>query len=194
MLKKQTLSDLYTTQQLSSMQIAGQLGCSANKVNYWLKKYNIPKRSIGDAIYTKNHPDGDPFVVPVIDTVQKAYLHGLGIGLYWGEGTKANKYSVRLGNTDPELLKHFIQFLIELYEVKIDDMRFGLQIFTDIDPASAIAFWSKELSVTESQFYKIHITKSGSIGTYRNKSKYGVVTVYYHNKRLRDILVNALPR
>ena len=194
MLNEINLRNLYLDQRLSSVQIARSLGCSANKVNYWLKKYSIPKRAIGDAIYNKNHPNGDPFVIPVIDTLEKSYLYGIGIGLYWGEGTKANKYSIRLGNTDPELLKHFIRFLTDLYAVELSDIRFGLQIFTDIDPTEALGFWMKEFGVKENQFYKIHITKSGSIGTYKNKSKYGVVTVYYHNKRLRDILVNALPR
>ena len=73
-------------------------------------------------------------------------------------------------------------------------LRFGLQVFSDIDPGVSLTYWVAELDVDKSQFYKIHITPSGSLGTYRNKSNHGVVTLYYHNKRLRDILVNALPR
>lgn len=192
MLKIDLLTDLYTRRKLSSVQIAATIGCSASKVNYWLSKHQIPKRTIAEAVYSKYHPNGDPFVVPNIDDIEKAMLYGLGIGLYWGEGTKANRYSVRLGNSDPRLLQCFIRFLTELYGVKCDDLRFGLQIFTDIEPSVALNYWMKELSVKEAQFYKIHITKSGSIGTYKTKSKYGVVTVYYHNKRLRDILVGAL--
>ena len=193
-MEKRELVDLYVAKQLSSAQIAAELGCSVNKVNYWLAKHSIPKRSISDAIYAKYHPDGDPFRAAKIDTLEKAELYGMGLGLYWGEGTKANKHSIRLGNTDPHLLKMFIRFLVELYEINKHDLRFGLQVFSDISPNTSLEYWVSELGVSEKQFYKIHITPSSSIGTYRQKSQHGVITVYYHNKRLRDIIVNALPR
>lgn len=194
MLKKDLLLDLYTQQLLSSAAIAKQLHCSENKVNYWLKKYSIPKRSISDAIYIKHNPNGDPFILPTINSIPKARLYGLGIGLYWGEGTKANKHAIRLGNSDPALIMTFMQFLVELFSVKREDLRFGLQVFSDHDPQSILNYWASKLGVEKSQFYKIHITPSGSIGTYRHKSTHGVVTLYYHNKRLRDIIVNALPK
>jgi hypothetical protein len=176
------------------MEISNELGCSHNQVAYWMNKHKIERRSISDAIYQQHNPNGDPFCLQVIDTAEKAELYGLGIGLYWGEGNKANKFAVRLGNTDAALLNSFMRFLIEIYNVKREDMRFQLQTFTDIDTETAFNYWTNALSVDRSQFYKVHVTISGSIGTYRNKSKYGVVTVYYHNKRLRDILVEMLPR
>ena len=174
--------------------IASSLGCSVNKVVYWMDRYGIKRRSIGEAIYQKHNPHGDPFTVKPIKTKSDAKLLGMGIGLYWGEGTKANKYSVRLGNTDPALLNIFMLFLTELFGVKKTDMRFGLQIFSDIDPQEAMEFWTRELAVKPSQFYKITVTISGSLGTYRRKGAYGVVTVHYHNKKLRDIIVNMLPK
>lgn len=193
MLTSDVLNSLYVDKRLSSADIAKRLGCSMGKVNYWLARHQISKRSISDAIYAKHNPSGDPFVIPIIDTREKAQLYGMGLGLYWGEGTKANLHSIRLGNSDPALLKTFIRFLVDLYEVNSEDLRFGLQTFSDIDSAAALSYWTTQLGVTKDQFYKIHVTPSGSIGTYRKKSKYGVVTLYYHNKRLRDIIVNALP-
>ncbi len=126
-----------------------------------------------------------------IKTKADAELLGMGLGLYWGEGTKSNKHSVRLGNTDPALLRTFVRFLVDLFGVKKADMRFALQIFSDIDPNEALKYWVKELDVDPSQFGKIIVTISGSLGTYRKKSLFGVVTVHYHNKKLRDIIVNS---
>lgn len=74
------------------------------------------------------------------------------------------------------------------------DLRFGLQIFTDINPRTALDFWVKELKISRKQFYKITVTKSRSLGTYRQKSQFGVLTVYYLNKKARDILVGSLPK
>jgi hypothetical protein len=188
-LSKKDLENLYLEKGLSMKAIATRLECSANRIVYWMDKYQIKRRTIGDAIYLKNHPTGDPFVVKTPSTLEEAQLFGLGIGLYWGEGTKSNKHSVRLGNTDPVLLNTFMDFLVKLCGIYKGDLRFGLQIFSDIDPNIALKYWSTALRVDASQFYKITVTISGSIGTYRKKSEYGVVTVHYHNRKLRDILV-----
>jgi hypothetical protein len=194
MIDKETLTKYYIEDELSMSAIALKLGCSVNKVVYWMNVHAIKRRSISDAIYIKHNPDGDPFELKPIRTRADAQLLGMGLGLYWGEGTKSNQYSVRLGNTDPALLNTFMLFLTELFRVEKSDMKFGLQIFTDIDPSEAMEYWTRELVVEASQFYKIVVTISGSLGTYRKKSQYGVVTVHYHNKKLRDIVVNMLPR
>lgn len=193
MLSKNKLIYLYTNKNRSKQEIARILRCSLHKVSYWMNKYKIKVRSISEAIYIKNNPNGDPFSFKKPETLEEARLYGLGIGLYWGEGTKADKGSVRLGNTDPELIKNFINFLINIFCVKKDDMKFGLQLFTDINKREAMDFWIKSLKIKHSQFYNVITTKSQSLGTYRKKSKYGVLTVYYHNKKLRDLIVDLLP-
>lgn len=159
-----------------------------------MDKHQIKRRTISEAIYQKANPNGDPFEIKPIKTIEDAKLFGLGVGLYWGEGTKANKYEVRLGNTDPDLLNNFIKFLVELFGIDKSRLKFGLQIFTDINQAEALNYWIEQLQVNQSQFYKVHVTISGSLGTYRKKSQYGVVTVHFHNKKLRDIMVGLLPR
>lgn len=175
-------------------EIARQLDCSVNKVQYWMLQHGLKARSISEAIYQKNNPTGDPFSFQMPDTMEQAQLFGMGLGLYWGEGTKANKHSVRLGNTDPKLLKMFIRFLVEIFHIKREDLRFSLQIFTDIQEQEALKFWIKRLNARRQQFCKVTKTISGSIGTYRQKSTYGVVTVYYHNVKLRNVIVGLLPK
>lgn len=176
------------------MAIASQLRCSVNRIVYWMDKHEIKRRSISDAIYQKHNPLGDPFTVKVPMNIDEGILYGLGLGLYWGEGTKRNKYSVRLGNTDPDLIKCFLKFLVEMCGIRKEKLRFGLQIFTDVDPAEAKSFWVEKLEVNPSHFFKTTVTISGSIGTYRTKNQYGVLTVHYGNRKLRDVLVNSLPR
>lgn len=193
MLTQKTLRKLYLEDGASMQEIAVSLGCSQNKVVYWMDKHNIPRRTISEAIYQKHNPDGDPFCIKPLKSKQDYELFGLGVGLYWGEGTKASKHAVKLGNTDPALIRTFMRFLTDLYGVDKNDFKFALQIFTDIDPEIAYSFWTKKLQVSRSQFYRPTITISGSIGTYRKKSKYGVVTLHYHNKKLRDIIVGLLP-
>lgn len=192
-LSKEALEKLYIQEKRSVLDIAQRFRCSEHKVNYWLRKFAIPKRSISEAVYLHHNPLGDPFLVRQPETLQDAILFGLGAGLYWGEGTKSNKLCVRLGNTDPALIRRFIEFLIKTCGVKREKLRFGLQIFSDISPAQALAFWEKELNMPkESFFQKVIITPSRNAGTYRNKIKHGVLTVYYCNKKLRDILCQMI--
>jgi hypothetical protein len=194
MIPRETLEKLYLTDKLSVSQIAASLSCSTNKVIYWMNKYDIRRRTIGEALYQRHNPTGDPFLLKPIRNRLDAELWGMGIGLFWGEGNKVNRHSVRLGNTDPALLRKFQQFLVDLCGVDPRKLKYGLQIFTDIEPSEALAYWARELSAELSQFYKVTVTISGSLGTYRHKNANGVVTIYYHNKKLRDILVGMLPR
>lgn len=187
------LRTLYIKKRKSIAEIAKIFKCSEQGINYWFKKYNIPKRTISEAIYAKNHPDGDPFKIVFPSNQEEAKLFGIGIGLYWGEGNKANRNTVKLGNSDPKLLKIFIEFLIKFFKIDKNDLRFHLHTFTDINLDDAFNYWVGELKIKKEQFYKPTVTITGKLGNYRNKSKYGVLTVYYANTKLRNILVNLLP-
>lgn len=183
-----SLKELYLNQKKSAHDIASLFGCSENKIHYWLKRYDITKRTISEAVYCKHNPNGDPFFIKTPTTREEAVLYGLGMGLYWGEGTKSNKTAIRLGNTDPMLIQTFINFLETFFGIKKSKLRFGLQIFSDMPAHKAKKFWQDLLGVPPSQFYKVIVTPSRSIGTYRQKTKHGVLTVYYNNKKLRDVL------
>lgn len=189
---KQQLEDLYFEKGMSMMEISKHLGCSHHKIAYWMGEYKIKRRSISDAVYLKSNPNGDPFSIKPPETAEELILFGLGVGLYWGEGNKAHQNAVRLGNTDPELLKLYILFLTELCGVKKESLKFDLQIFSDINVNSALSYWARELNVKSEQFFKPRVTISGSIGTYRKKSKHGVVTIYFGNTKLRNVIVGQI--
>ncbi len=188
------LRDLYISKGLSVRVIANQYSCSQQKVNYWLAKYGIPKRTISEAIYLERNPDGDPFKFKHPVTEKEWFLFGLGVGLYWGEGTKRSPDSIRLGNTDPDLVMRFVEFLSKFYGIKPDKFRFGLQIFSDMSPREALRFWADKLSMPTSQFMKVIVTPARSLGTYREKTKHGVLTVYVSNIKLRNLLVGEIEK
>ncbi|OHA02274.1 MAG: hypothetical protein A3H71_00970 [Candidatus Sungbacteria bacterium RIFCSPLOWO2_02_FULL_48_13b] len=189
---KELLVTLYVRRKKSAKEISRLLNCSEHKIHYWLDRYRIFQRSISDALYIKHNPNGDPFHIKRPKTIEEGVLFGMGIGLYWGEGTKRNKNSIRLGNTDPKLIRKFIEFLRKMYGVKMSKLHFGLQIFSDMPPRQALQFWLNHLNVPASQFYKVTVTPARSIGTYRQKTRYGVLTVYCNNRKLRDIICQTI--
>lgn len=192
MIKEDFLRRMYLNKKKSAEEISRILKCSPRTVRYWMAKYKISTRSISEAIYCKHNPKGDPFKLKPPETLEEAKLYGLGMGLYWGEGTKANPDSIRLGNSDPLLISKFIKFLFKFLGIKKKDLKFWLQIFSDINPEEAIAFWVKKLKIKPEQITKPTITISGSIGTYRKKSNYGVLSVYYNNKKARNLIIDLL--
>ena len=122
-------------------------------------------------------------------------LFGLGMGLYWGEGTKSSSSSVRLGNSNPRLIKRFVEFLSVTYGIDKKKLRFGLQIFGDMDKKVAVRLWRKELGISSGQIMKkIVETPHRGVGNYRVKTKYGVMTVYFNNRKLRDILCHTIDK
>jgi hypothetical protein len=180
-----TLYNLYIDEKKSVNQIAKILNCSQNKINYWLEKFEIPKRTVSEAIYTLKNPKGDPFTFRRPETLDEAELFGLGIGLYWGEGTKRGKSSVRLSNADSKLIRKFIEFLEKFYAIDKNKLKFSLQIFSDISPKKSLNYWIQELQINKNQFYKPQVIKVRGEGTYKYKSKYGVMIIYFNNTKLQ---------
>ncbi len=90
------------------------------------------------------------------------------------------------------MLKVFIGFLVKFFRIRRGDLKFHLHIFTDININKAKKYWINQLRISKGQIYKPLISRSGSIGTYRNKSKYGVMTLYYGNTKLRNQLVRLI--
>jgi len=192
-IKKEELLRLYINEQKSAEDVAKKFHCSAGRINYWLFKYRISKRSISEAIYIKHNPEGDPFHFVRPKNQKEAELFGLGLGLYWGEGTKANKTTVRIGNSDPALLRKFIEFLVTFFSISKKDFKFHLHTFSDIDIEEAKEYWMDRLEIKKEQFYKPLVSITGKLGKYRNKSKYGVLTLYYGNVKVKNILTSLLP-
>ena len=191
-MNKNILENLYLKEKLSCAEIAKKHNCSESTVNYWLTFYKIKKRTISEAIYQKNNPNGDPFLFSYPKTLKQMFLFGLGLGLFWGEGSKKNIHSIRLSNSDPALVKKFLDFLCNVYNIKKEKLRFQLQIYDDLKLNELMNFWTKYLSVKNNQFFKTTILKKRGEGTYLTKMKYGVIIVHFGNMKLRNLICSQI--
>lgn len=191
-ISKKDLEETYFAKNLSAAQTSKLFNCSTNKINYWLAKYELKKRTISEAVYRLRNPLGDPFVLQQPSNIQEGILYGMGLGLYWGEGSKRGKGGMRLGNTDVRLIKKFIEFLEKFFGIQKNKLKFGLQIFSDISPNKALSYWQQELKVEKNQFYKIIISKVRGKGTYKYKSEYGVLSVYFNNTKLKKLICQLI--
>lgn len=185
---KAELMRLYYAEQRSMQEIADLFGCSANKIVYWMNYYGLERRQISDAVYAKWNPDGDPFCIHEPQTLEEHQLFALAIGLYMGEGTRNGIHEVALANTNPNVLKIFIRFMIEICGVQRDKLRLKLNVYDDCDVEEAINWWCNQVNLKKEQFFAPTIRLSRG-GTHIQKSQYGTVTVAFGNVKLKSIIM-----
>lgn len=82
-----------------------------------------------------------------------------GFFLYWAEGGKTERYSISLSNTDPNMIRAYIQWL-ELLRVSKDKIRIRLHLYTDMDELSEVNYWSKIIAIPKKNFTKSYVKKS----------------------------------
>lgn len=180
------LAYLYYDCTLSMQQVANRLGCSVNKIVYWMNQYGFERRDWSEATYVYRNPDGDPFEIRLPQTDAERVLFGVGIGLYMGEGTKPG-HRVCLANTNPGILRVFIRFLETFCGVQRNQLRAGLNVYDDCDVETTMQWWEAELGLTSNQFFKPTVQQSRG-GTYKNKSVHGTVSIYFSNFKLLNII------
>ncbi len=183
---KKRLEHLYLRERLSMAEIAEKLGCSVNKVVYWMDRHGIPRRQRGEAGYLKHNPRGDPFKIKDRGSDEERELFQLGIGLYIGEGRKS-QHRVSLSNTDPRVIRAFLRFLREICGVKEKKIFAWINIFDDTALGEAQMYWCQVTGLPKSQFYQATVRPRRD-GNYKNKSRFGTITVGLSNAKLAGIL------
>ena len=82
-----------------------------------------------------------------------------GLFLYWGEGSKTQKYTIALANTDPAMIRTFLAWL-KLLKVPEEKIKVRLHLYSDMDPKKEVCYWSKEIRIPRSHFSNPYIKKS----------------------------------
>lgn len=160
----------------SYSQIKAILKVSKSTLSYWLRNYPLSKQRIRElrdwneqrieryretmrrkreerlkAVYIKQKR----IIFPL--TQKEKYLSGL--FLYWGEGSKTSP-ALTITNTNPAVIKFFINWLSECLDVFPKRLRVHLHLYQDMNIEKEIRYWTKLLQLKRSQFTKPYIKKS----------------------------------
>ncbi|MDP3962558.1 MAG: hypothetical protein Q8Q03_01705 [bacterium] len=125
-------------------------------------------------------------------TLEEGILFGMGLALYWGEGAKRGNGGMRLTNSDPKLIRKFIEFLEKFLGIDKNRLKISIQIFGDISPQKSLDYWIRELNLNEKQFYKPMVIKVRGEGTYKYKSEYGTVIIYFNNIKVKKLICTLI--
>ena len=106
-----------------------------------------------------------------------------GVMLYWGEGDKKNKNSLRLANTDPALIKIYKNFLRKTCSVAEDKINVWLLLYPDLDEVECKKFWIDKAELRINNFKKSMVIKGRHE---HNRLSYGVCNINVHNSYLKE--------
>jgi AcrR family transcriptional regulator len=107
-----------------------------------------------------------------------------GLMLYWGEGdSKLENGSVRLSNTDPEMIRIFSRFLQRVCRVLREKIRVYMILYPDLNEKICKKFWSKVSGIPESQFIKTQFIQ-GKHPTRRSAN--GICIVHVGSRGLKE--------
>lgn len=112
--------------------------------------------------------------------------------LYMGEGIKSNS-ETGMGNSDPLLLKAFLQILRNNYDLDVKKIRCELYLRADQNADTLKKFWSNELKLPLENFKYIHFDKR-TIGTKTFPDYKGVCMVRCSNVAIQRKLLNISRR
>lgn len=115
-----------------------------------------------------------------------------GLFLYWGEGNKSLKGALSLNNTDPQVLKFTLRWLIEGLKVPKERIRVFLHLYNDMNVDQELKFWSRELHLPASQFRKPYIKESMRTGIDHKGFGHGTCGLYVGDVRLKEKVMMAI--
>ncbi len=169
--------------------ISQKLGLSKSTLSDWLKELPYyPNKTVIKRIKEGPARSGQirhnqkvanilkmkKFAKKELGKLTKRDLWLLGIGLYLGEGSKSSNGTIRVINSNPDIIKLAIKWFKNICGLTIKNFNLALHLYPDHNIKKSINFWSKTTGIPKNQFGKTQIdirTKKSTIR--KNKLLYG---------------------
>jgi hypothetical protein len=116
-----------------------------------------------------------------------------GCMLYWGEGSKG-KNCVKITNYDPAMLKFFVRFLRECFDVKNEQIKIWIVVYTDVEEEveEAEQFWLQTLELPRSRLGKTKKIVGSKPTMKKNIHKYGGCGLYVGSTEIVQRIFGAI--
>jgi len=115
-----------------------------------------------------------------------------GLFLYWGEGKKNLRSSLAINNTDPQVVKFALHWMIRALKVPKNKVKVELHLYSDMDVEKEISFWAKVLGIPKTQFYKPYIKTSTRIAINQKGFGHGTCGVIVNDVRLKEKVIMGI--
>jgi predicted transcriptional regulator len=132
-----------------------------------------------------------------IKTRQASSLFVMGCMLYWGEGSK-NRNAVKMSNADPELMKVFIRFLREEFQVTDESIAIRISAYSNngLICEEIQSYWLKILNLPVTCMRQLIIDRYATENAMKNKKKgklpYGTCEITVGNTSIVQEIFGAI--
>lgn len=112
----------------------------------------------------------------------------VGAALYWGEGTKRQRKGanpiVGFSNSDPEMIRVFLQFVRRILRTPEERIRAGIHLYDEQKIAATRKYWAAVTGLPEERFYISRLVSRASLGK-RGKDRlpYGTLNIRISNRK-----------
>ena len=115
-----------------------------------------------------------------------------GFYLYWGEGTKTAEYTISLTNSDPSMVRCFVEW-VELLGIRRRDLKLKLHIYSDQKEEKLKDFWSEVTGVSKENFYKTYRKETRSDRkTNKGMFPHGTCVIVYSNRDVYEYVLEGI--
>lgn len=212
-LREQAIN-LRIKEELSYTEIRKRLGIPKSTLSYWLREFPLSEERILELRrqgWKKGEASRERFRNTMrekrelkcrkiydkyrkrLDKVSKDAFFVAGLMLYLGEGDKSHYGRISLSNTNPKLIKFFIQWLINFFGISKKEIKVELHLYENMDIKKEQKFWQKELGFCKNQFYKTQIRKlRKSSFSYKESHRHGTCQIYFISAEKKRDLTMAI--
>ncbi len=188
--------------------IRKKLGVSKSTLSRWLKDHPLSKTQI-DQLRGKNPQRIEKFrqtmrskreerlslvlesVRTDIGTLTERERFVAGFFLYWAEGAKTTPYAITLSNTDPALIRSYLDWLV-LLQVPKERIRVRLHVYSDMDHDKVTRYWVRQLGIPRSQFRPPYVKRSRRSDSSYHISTQGTCNVSVDNRDISEYVMQGL--
>lgn len=118
-----------------------------------------------------------------------------GIMLFWAEGTK-RKNAVIFSNSEPVMMKFFIDFLRKFFKFDENRLKFSFQWYSNnsLTKNKVSNYWSNLLGIDKNQMNKCYIDYRPvkNMGKKKGKCPYGICRLILNETRIAQMLYGAI--
>lgn len=187
--KIKKLKKLYSSG-LSMREVGRKLNTSVWSICSIMKRKGIKRRTSSETNKIQFYSSPLSFTPKKNLTQREQQLKIAGLMLYWAEGAKKLPDKVDFANSDPLMIKVFIKFLRQIYQVNESRIRCLVYCYPSHDINYLHTYWSTIVKIPSSQFNRPYIRQDG--GNIRDKMKHGLLHVAYSDKRLLQLILKEI--
>lgn len=182
---KSTLSGWIKNIQLTTAQIKK---IKANAIARRVESYIITTKARRKKIFEEYCQNERKSLLPLNE---REYLIG-GLFLYLGEGAKSEWWKVQLSNSDPNIIKFYMFWLINILKVPKEKIKTQIHLYNDMDIDQELRYWENITGLGRKQFIKPYIKKTSSQRIDHPSFGHGTCGIYYNKVELKHKILAGI--